>query len=343
MKAWLLTGIHDMKVEKEPLVMEQISKPEPSTNEILIRVSCCGICHTEIDEIEGRTPPEEFPVVPGHQIIGIVDKMGSEVTRFKVGDRVGVAWIYSTCGHCEHCKNGMENLCSDFRGTGRDANGGYEEYMTIQDNFAYAIPGVFTDAEAAPLLCAGSIGYRSLRLANVMDGQVLGLTGFGSSGHLVLKMTKFLYPDSKIIVFARSKEEQDFSRSLGADWAGNIDDDPELKAHAIIDTTPVWNTVVGSLLHLRPGGRLVINAIRKESYDIDSLTKINYQNHLWMEKEIKSVANITRKDVEDFLQLAAKIPIKPEVEEYPFSKANEALVDMKNKHIKGAKVLTISN
>jgi propanol-preferring alcohol dehydrogenase len=236
----------------------------------------------------------------------------------------------------------LENLCTEFKATGRDANGGYAEYMTVKEIFAYKIPETFSDAEAAPLLCAGAIGYRSLKLTSIKDGQTLGLTGFGASGHLVLKMAKYLFPNSHIIVFARDAEERAFALSLGASWAGDIIEFPPCKAHAIIDTTPVWNTIVKSLAYLEPGGHLVINAIRKESADKTALLDIDYTEHLWMEKEIKSVANITRKDVEEFLDLATRIPIMPEIEIYSFEKANTALLDLKNKHIKGAKVLEIN-
>lgn len=214
--------------------------------------------------------------------------------------------------------------------------------MVVGDRFAYSIPPVFTNGEAAPLLCAGAIGYRSLKLAAVRDGQTIALTGFGASGHLVLNMARHLYPASAIYVFARSKEEQAFALSLGASWSGNFPEPPPAKAHAIIDTTPAWTPVLESLLHLRPGGRLVINAIRKESHDARALGSIRYQDHLWMEKEIKSVANITRADVEEFLTLAAAIPIKPKIEIYPFEEANKALTDLKHKHVKGAKVLNVN-
>jgi propanol-preferring alcohol dehydrogenase len=213
--------------------------------------------------------------------------------------------------------------------------------MVVDERFAYKIPSTFSEVEAAPLLCAGAIGYRSLRLATISDGQTLGLTGFGASGHLVLQMARYLYPNSPVYVFARSKEEQNFSLELGASWAGKISGRPPHKANAIIDTTPVWNTVTGSMLHLKPGGRLVINAIRKEPSDLDALLDIRYQDHLWMEKEIKTVANIARIDVNEFLDLAASIPIKPATEIYPFEKANEALSDLKRKHIKGAKVIVL--
>ena len=339
MQALVLKQIYDLHKESQPLEFAELPIPSPKENEILIKVTCCGVCHTELDEIEGRTPPSKFPMVLGHQVVGIVEKSGHGATKYNIGDRVGVAWIFSACGTCEFCKSGQENLCASFLGTGRDENGGYAEYMVINEQFAYLIPVVFSDAEAAPLLCAGAIGYRSLRLADITNGQTLGLTGFGASGHLVMKMATHQYPESKILVFARSREEQEFARSLGAHWAGDITDKPPLKANAIIDTTPVWNTVVGSLLHLKPSGRLVINAIRKETADQQALLDIRYEDHLWMEKEIKSVANITSKDVEEFLQLASEIPIKPEVELYPFEKANEALLSMKQKHIRGAKVL----
>jgi len=341
MKAYILDGIYDLKLHEHPLKQVELPIPIPKEDEILIKVSCCGICHTELDEIEGRTPPSVYPVIPGHQVIGTVIKMGEKANRFKIEERVGVAWIFSCCGKCEYCKNGLENLCLDFIATGRDANGGYAEYMVIKEAFAYKIPDSFSDIEAAPLLCAGAIGFRSLRLTGIKDGQTIGLTGFGASGHLVLKTAKYLFPNSNIIVFARNLEEREFALSLGASWAGCISDSPPFNAHAIIDTTPIWNSLVKSLLYIEPGGRLVINAIRKEAGDKASLLDIDYPKHLWMEKEIKSVANITREDVKEFLTLAKVIPIKSDVEIYPFEEANKALLDLKNKHIRGAKVLLV--
>lgn len=341
MKAWLLKAISNLDKVSNPLELAEIPLPDPNDSEIRIKVHCCGICHTELDEIEGRTPPD-FPIVPGHQVVGTVDKCGNHTKYFKNGDRVGVAWIFAACGQCEYCASGMENLCPDFKATGRDHNGGYAQYMVVDERFAYGIPSTFSDVEAAPLLCAGAIGYRSLKLTGISDGQTLGLTGFGASGHLVLKMALHLYPKSPVYVFARSKDEQRFAMDLGATWAGRITDTPPHKANAIIDTTPVWSTALGSLMHLKPGGRLVINAIRKESNDLEALLNISYQDHLWMEKEIKTVANITRSDVDEFLGLAASIPIIPAVETYPFSKANEAIMDLKHKHVKGAKVLVVT-
>ena len=341
MKAFVINKVCDLQANPEPLELVELPVPVPGVNDILIRISCCGVCHTELDEIEGRTPPSSYPMIPGHQVIGIVELTGANVKRLKKGDRVGVAWIFSACGECEYCRKGLENLCEKFMATGRDAPGGYAEFMTAPEESSYLVPPDFADEEAAPLLCAGAIGYRSLRLAGLSNGQTLGLTGFGASGHLVLKMAKHLYPDSRILVFARSKEEQAFARKLGANWAGDFSSvlPPPSKANAIIDTTPVWNTVIESLLHLKQGGRLVINAIRKESRDLNSLLGLRYEDHLWMEKEIKSVANITRRDVTEFLSLAATIPIKPEVECNPFAQANQALLDLKHRPIRGAKVL----
>ncbi|MCX6234096.1 MAG: zinc-dependent alcohol dehydrogenase family protein [Bacteroidetes bacterium] len=342
MKAMLLTDLYDLKQNEKPLIIAEVPQPVPKDYEILIKVAACGVCHTELDEIEGRTPPPYYPVIPGHQVIGHVVEAGKQARLFSTGDRVGVAWIYSSCGHCQYCIGGRENLCADFRATGRDANGGYAEYMVVNENYAHAIPEGFSDVEAAPLLCAGAVGYRSLKLSNLANGQNLGLTGFGASGHLVLKMVRHKFPDVKIYVFARNKEETAFARSLGAAWAGDITDTPPELMHTIIDTTPVWQPVVRALQYLQPGGRLVINAIRKENHDKESLLNLDYPVHLWMEKEIKSVANVTRSDVREFLQLAAEMAIHPEVQVYPLDEANEALIELKNRKIRGAKVLKIS-
>jgi propanol-preferring alcohol dehydrogenase len=270
-----------------------------------------------------------------------VVKTGSEAGKFSMGDRVGVAWIHSACGHCLFCLRGNENLCESFEATGRDVHGGYAEYHLVQEKFAYAIPEVFSDSEAAPLLCAGAVGYRSLRLTGIENGQNLGLVGFGASAHLVIQIVRHRYPQSRIFVFARSEKERDFARELGASWAGDIEDRPSEKLHCVIDTTPVWNTVVESLKNLERGGRLVINSIRKEDVDKGSLQKLDYPSHLWLEKEMKSVANVVRNDVSEFLQLAAQIPIRPEVQEFALEEANQALIELKQRRIRGAKVLRV--
>ena len=337
----ILKEIVDLSKNKTPLVLAELPIPVPKENEILIKVSRCGVCHTELDEIEGRTPPAYFPIVLGHQVVGRVVAKGNKASLFNLNDRVGVAWIFSSCGHCEYCIKGEENLCPDFKATGRDANGGYAEYMVVPDKYAYPIPNKFSDSEVAPLLCAGAIGYRSVKLTGIKDGESLGLTGFGASAHLVLKMVKHQYPLTKIYVFARSIEEQQFAKELGATWVGNNEDESPEKLNAIIDTTPAWKPIVESLKNLAPGGRLVINAIRKEEWDKEYLLNINYTTHLWMEKEIKSVANVSRNDVIEFLKLASEIPIKPVYEEYPLEDANRALIELKEKHVHGAKVLVL--
>jgi len=341
MKAMVLNSICNLEENHSPLTLVDLPIPDPGEGEILVKVLASGVCHTELDEIEGRTPPPSFPVVLGHQIVGRVERLGNNVHRYREGDRIGIAWIYSSCGTCRYCLQGDENLCSEFRATGRDADGGYAEYMKVGEDFAYPIPDVFTDSEAAPLLCAGAIGYRSLRLANMIDGENLGLTGFGASAHLVEKMVFHEYPHAKVFVFARSPKEQEFARELGACWAGDTTGEPPEKLHAIIDTTPAWGPVVEAMKNLKPGGRLVVNAIRKEEIDKEYLLKLDYPAHLWMEKEIKSVANVARRDVSEFLELASRIPIIPVVEEFPLEEANRALLELKGRKIRGAKVLKI--
>jgi propanol-preferring alcohol dehydrogenase len=341
MKAMLLKEITSMKENPEPLEFKDLSVPEPKDNEVLVKVSACGVCHTELDEIEGRTAPSLLPIVPGHEVVGRIEKRGKDVKRFDLNDRVGIGWIFSSCGKCQYCKAGSENLCEDFQATGRDANGGYAEYMTVPENSAYGIPDIFSDAEAAPLLCAGGVGYRSLKLTNIKDGQSLGLTGFGASAHLVLQLAKHKFPNTKIYVFARSEAQREFALELGAEWAGDTEDEPPVKLQAAIDTTPVWKPIVEAMKNLQSGGRLVINAIRKEDLDKDYLLKLDYQRHLWLEKEIKSVANVTRSDIGEFLELASEIPIKPEVQEFKLEDANKALMELKTGKIRGAKVLVI--
>jgi propanol-preferring alcohol dehydrogenase len=319
-----------------PLTLVQVPRPQPGQGEILIEVSVCGVCHTELDEIEGRTAPSRLPVIPGHEIVGRVVQNGPGCSRYQTGRRVGVGWIHSSTGAQD------ENLSDEFRATGRDANGGYAEFVVVPERYAYSIPDEFSDAEAAPLLCAGAVGYRSLCLAGIKDGEVLGLTGFGGSGHLVLQLANYLYPGGQVFVFARSELERGFALELGADWAGDTRDVPPVAPHAIIDTTPAWTPVLAALECLRPGGRLVINAIRKEAGDRDVMASIRYEDHLWMEKEIKSVANVTHRDFEEFLPIAAAIPLHVEVQQYALEQANEALLELRAGHVRGAKVLKIS-
>jgi propanol-preferring alcohol dehydrogenase len=319
-----------------PLKLVRLPEPEPAAHEIRIRVSVCGVCHTELDEIEGRTAPPAFPVVPGHEVVGHVDRAGPGATRYKSGDRVGVGWIYDSSGAPD------ENLSPAFKATGRDAMGGYAEFMTVHENYAYPIPEAFSDAEAAPLLCAGAVGYRALKLTGMRDGHLLGLTGFGGSAHLLLQVVKHVFPRARVFVFARSPEQQQFARELGAEWAGATDARAPQPLDAVIDTTPAWRPVLEALRNLKPGGRLVINAIRKENADREVMGGISYRDHLWMEKEIKTVANVTRRDLAEFLPLAAKVPLKPEVELYSLEQANKALIELKYGNVRGAKVLQIA-
>ena len=342
MRAQILMECGAVEVGRSFLTLREVPTPVPGPGELLLRVAACGVCHTELDEIEGRTPPPQLPVIPGHQVIGYVVSVGSGVTGIETGERRGVAWIFSACGSCRQCRSGNENLCPEFRATGRDCNGGYAEFMISPVSFTYPIPQVFADAQAAPLLCAGAIGYRSLSLSGLRNGEVLGLAGFGASAHLVLALSRFLHPDSPVVVFARSEEERAFARELGASWCGDFGQRPPELPAAIIDTTPVWRPVLESLSILPPGGRLVINAIRKEEHDRHLLAGLDYATQLWMEKQITSVANVTREDVRSFLTLAEKIPILPQITCYPLEDAMTALLDVKQRRNRGANVIVMS-
>jgi len=337
----VLNKIGGIQPGSQPLELVELQDPVPGAGEILVKVSTCGVCHTEIDEIEGRTPPQYLPIVLGHQVVGRVVKTGAGARRFEAGDRVGIAWVFSACGTCIHCQTGNENLCEQFKATGRDVNGGYAEFTTVAEDFAHDIPERFSDSQAAPLLCAGAIGYRSLQLTGIQDGFSLGLTGFGASAHLVLKIARHKYPNSRVFVFARSQKERDFARQIGVHWAGATERQAPEKLDCIIDTTPAWKPVLEALKNLKSGGRLVINAIRKEETDKNNLVNLDYPTQLWMEKEIKSVANVTRRDVRDFLQLAAEIPIIPDIQEFALEDANAALTELKTGKIRGAKVLIV--
>jgi propanol-preferring alcohol dehydrogenase len=341
LKAMALTRICNLSKIQTPLEPMDLPQPTPGLAEVLIRVSACGVCHTELDEIEGRTPPPTLPIVPGHQVVGRVEQIGRQARGVHVGDRVGVAWIFSACGQCRFCTTGRENLCPEFRATGRDVNGGYAQYMTVPAPFVCPIPDGLSDVEAAPLLCAGAVGYRALRLTALQNGQNLGLTGFGASGHLVMKIVRHQYPDTQVCVFARSPQEREFARQLGAVWAGEFTEPCPTPLDAIIDTTPVWTPVVEALKALSPGGRLVINAIRKEDIDKESLLGLDYAKGLWMERQIQSVANVTRWDVREFVGLAATMGLRPDVQEYALEDANLALMELKERRIRGAKVLRL--
>ena len=335
MKAMVLNKISS--IEGKPLEIVDLPDPVPAPSQIRVKVSACGVCHTELDEIEGRVSPSRFPMILGHEIVGKVESLGSRITRFKEGDRVGIAWINWACGECSFCLKGEENLCDKAKWTGKDVNGGYAQYTVISQDFAYPIPERFTDLQAAPLLCAGVIGYRALKLSGMDDGKILGLYGFGASAHIVIQIAKYKYPNCRIFVFTRpgQKEHQDLARKLGADWIGVTGDSPPARLNYAIDFTPIGVPVREALRNLEKGGRVVINAIRKTT----PIPELDYAEHLWYEKEIKSVANVTRKDAQEFLPLAAEIPVVPEVQEFRLEEANEALLLLKEGRIQGAAVL----
>ncbi|MBC7092261.1 MAG: zinc-dependent alcohol dehydrogenase family protein [Nitrososphaeria archaeon] len=336
MKAMILKQIS--RVEDMPLKLEDVAKPEPSHGEILVKICACGICRTELDEIEGRRVPK-LPIILGHEIVGRIEALGSHVRLFNLGDRVGIAWIYSACGKCDFCLSGQENLCEEFQATGCDVNGGYAEYIKVKEDFAFNIPENFNDLEAAPLLCAGAIGYRALKLTGLKDGETIGLFGFGASAHQVYQIIRHLYPRTKIFVFTRRKGDMPslLAREMGADWVGETGEAPPEKLHRAIDTTPVGQPIIEALNYLEKGGRLVINVIRKE----ELIPQMKYEQHLWYEKEIKSVANITRKDVQEFLNIAAEVPIIPKIREFKLEEANKALLMLKRGEYHGAGVLKI--
>jgi propanol-preferring alcohol dehydrogenase len=327
----------DLPYKKDPLEPADLPLPIPGKNQIRIKVLICGICHTEIDEIEGRLAPPSFPLVPGHEIVGEVESLGAGANRFKPGDRVGVAWIHSSCGTCKFCLNGLENLCDQFKATGLHAPGGYAQYTVVEEAFAYPIPRAFSDTQAAPLLCAGVIGYRALRLTHIKPGQVLGLYGFGASAHIAIQIAR--HWDCSVFVFTRPDQQahQALARELGAVWVGKTGDTPPAKLDAAIDFTPVGEPVREALKVLEKGGRVVVNAIRK----INSIPELPYTDYLWHEKELKSVANVTRQDAQEFLPLAAEIGIKPEVQEFDLKDANQALILLKQGKMHGAGVLRI--
>lgn len=336
MKAMVLTKTGP--VEDGCLAMTDLPMPEPEGRQILVKVSVCGACHTDLDEAEGRLKTAFLPIVPGHQVVGTVAAKGEAVSRFTLGDRVGITWLYAACGTCGFCRTGQENLCEQAQWTGKDANGGYAEYMVIGEDFAYPLPDVFTDAQAGPLLCAGVIGYRTLRLADVKDGQVIGLYGFGACAHILIQVIKHKFPNSPVFVFTKTEHHAALAKKLGADWTGRSGDTPPEKLARAMDFTPVGECVRDALGALERGGRLIINAIRKET----PVPALAYTDYLWLEKEIKSVANVTRADAEEFLPLAAEIPIKPTVEEFPLEQANDVLIKIKHSQLKAAAVLTMN-
>ena len=319
--------------DQAPLRLTEIEAPEPASGEVRLRVNVCGVCHTDLHTVEGDLELPRLPITPGHQVVGVVDACGDGVTRHRVGDRVGVAWLYDSCGACEFCQSGRENLCPDARFTGLHADGGYAQYMVANEAFAYPIPQNFSDIEAAPLLCAGIIGYRALRLSEIQEGQRLGLYGFGASAHLAIQVAR--HWDCQVYVFTRSAEHRSLAREMGAVWVGGAEDTPGVGLHAGVSFAPAGWIVPYALRHLQPGGVLALNAIH-----MSPIPELDYQ-WLYGERVLRSVANFTRRDAEAFLRLAATIPIKTQVETFPLARANDALQKVKDSAIQGAAVLEI--
>jgi propanol-preferring alcohol dehydrogenase len=325
------------RVEDRPLQMADLPRPEPQADQLLIRVRACGVCHTELDEIEGRLEIPRLPIVLGHQVVGEVAGKGAQAGGFQKGDPVGVTWIWSSCGRCGFCTDGRENLCEQAKWTGLNVNGGYAEYMTVTAAFAHRIPQGLDSVHTAPLLCAGVIGCRAMRLCEIQDGQTVGLFGFGASAHLCIQVLKARYPNCQVYAFSRDQEHRQQALRLGADWAGHTQDSPPQKMDKAIDFTPVGEAVPLILRNLQKGGKLVINAIRKES----PIPAMEYADLLWSERTIQSTANVTRADGAQFLAIAAEIGLRAEVTEYRLEEANEALLAIKQSRIVGAAVLVM--
>jgi alcohol dehydrogenase, propanol-preferring len=321
-------------IAQSPLLLETVDAPEPRPNQIRLRVAVCGVCHTDLHTAEGDLKLPRLPIIPGHQVVGVVEQAGEGAGRFQVGDRVGVGWLNWTCGVCDFCRNGQENLCLQAQFTGLDHDGGYAAYMVVDERFAYGLPAVFSDTEAAPLLCAGIIGYRSLKLSGIRPGGRLGLFGFGASAHLAIQVAR--YWDCEVYVFTRGAEHRRLAEELGAVWTGGAEDRPPAALDAAITFAPVGWLVPLALGHLRPGGTLAINAVH-----LSPIPELDY-SLIYGERVVRSVANFTRRDAEAFLSLAAEIPIRTEVEVFPLAEANVALQRLQAGQIRGAAVLTIS-
>lgn len=321
-------------IEEKPLVLREVPSPQPGEEEILVEISVCGVCHTDLHTVEGELPQVKLPIIPGHQVVGKVKELGSRASRFTPGDRVGIAWLYSTDETCDFCRQGKENLCVGACFTGYHVNGGYAEYIKIHEKFAYPIPRGFPDIQAAPLLCAGIIGYRALCLSKIKPGQRLGLIGFGASAHVAIQVA--VYWGCEVYVFSRSAEHRSLAEKLGAAWTGTLADNPPAKLHSIVNFTPAGSTVPAAMELLERGGTQALAGIC-----MTPIPEMDYQEHLYWEKTLRSVANATRQDGEELLELAAKIPIETTVESYSLKEANEVLLRLKKSEIDGAAVLVL--
>lgn len=322
-------------IDQNPLELTEVPMPEPGTEDIRICIDVCGVCHTDLHTIEGELSDVNLPIIPGHQIVGNVEKMGNKASRFREGDRIGVAWLYSTEDDCKYAQQGKENLCDNARFTGYHVNGGYAEYIVIPEKFAYPIPSIFSDQEAAPLLCAGIIGYRALRISEIKPGQRLGLIGFGASAHVAIQVA--IYWGCEVFVFSRSKEHRELARKLGASWTGTLNENPPVKLNSIVNFTPAGPTVLDGMRLLDKGGTQALAGIY-----MSSIPEMDYVKYLYHERTLRSVANAARQDGNELLKIAAEIPIKTTTQIFPLEEANKALQLLKASKIDGAAVLQIS-
>jgi propanol-preferring alcohol dehydrogenase len=332
MKAMVLERIG--RIETGPLRLREVPLPEPPEGHVRVRVRACAICRTDLHVIEGELPEAKRPVIPGHQVVGVVDALGPNCRRFRPGDRVGIAWLRETCGQCEFCRAGKENLCEAARFTGYHADGGYAEYALVREDFAYRIPEVFSDQEAAPLLCAGIIGYRAFRRAQVPEKGRLALYGFGSSAHVVLQLAQAR--GCEVFVVSRGQKHRQLARQMGADWVGESAEQLPCKVHSAIIFAPAGELVPTALEMLQKGGTLALAGIY-----MTPIPQMDYQRYVFYERDIRSVTSNTRQDGEELLAEAARIPIRAHTSVYPLAEANRALQDLKADQIAGTGVLRI--
>jgi propanol-preferring alcohol dehydrogenase len=321
--------------EEKPLRLTEVNRPEPKGTEVLLEVHVCGVCRTDLHTIEAELDLPKLPIIPGHQVVGTIEARGAEAKRLQIGDRVGVAWLNETCGMCRHCVRGLENLCENARFTGLHVNGGYAEYMVVKEEFAYPTPEGFSDQEASPLLCAGIIGYRSLRLSGAKNAKRVGLFGFGASAHVVIQVA--IHWGCEVYVFSRTPSHQRLARELGAVWAGSADDDPGVRLESAVMFAPAGELVPQALELLDKGGTLALAGIY-----MTPIPELDYDRHLYHEKILRSITASTRQDGKELLEVAAEIPIHTHTTPYPLEKANEALLDVKHSRVSGAAVLEVA-
>lgn len=318
-------------IEDEPLELVELPPPEPEFGQVRVKVTVCGVCHTDLHTVEGDLVLPRLPIVPGHEIVGMIDKLGEGVRAERLGESVGVPWLYETCGKCEFCLKGKENLCARARFTGYHVDGGYAEYLVVPDSSAYPLPQAIADSEAAPLMCGGVIGYRALTLSGAKPDEILGLYGFGNSAHVTIQVARYL--GIRVFVFSRTKENLELAGKLGAQWTGTAEDEPPERIHSGIIFAPAGPLVPKALGHLKPGGTLALAGITMT--DIPSFP----YEMIYHERTLRSVANSTHDDVRKLLAFAAKIPIRTEVDLFPLKRANEVLLAMKESRIRGGAVL----